>query len=168
MCILWGDQALQLYNDAPAALIGDRHPGELGQPACQRWGATWELLDPACDTAQRGEARVLRNQQLAIERAGQLEEAWFDLALSPIRNAPHSISGLLLCLSETSERVRTETRLSQTALHYKLSAEVHRASEQRLQLALEASDLIGIWDWAIHASEIPPGAERWNSPAPMG
>src|SRR3546814_3788176 len=34
MCILWGDQALQLYNDAHAALIGDRHPDELGQPAC--------------------------------------------------------------------------------------------------------------------------------------
>ncbi|OCX91559.1 MAG: hybrid sensor histidine kinase/response regulator [Pseudomonas sp. CO183] len=159
MCILWGEQALQLYNDAHAALIGDRHPAELGQPACHRWGATWELLNPACDTARRGEPRVLRNQQLAIEREGVLEQAWFDLALSPIRDTPRSIGGLLLCLSETSERVRTETRLSQTALHYKLSAEVHRASEQRLQLALEASDLIGIWDWAIQSSEIPPGAE---------
>ncbi|MCQ4295914.1 PAS domain-containing protein [Pseudomonas stutzeri] len=159
MCILWGDQALQLYNDAHAALIGDRHPGELGQPACHRWGATWELLDPACDTARRGEPRVLRNQQLAIERQGELVEAWFDLALSPIRDEPHHIGGLLLCLSETSERVRTETRLSQTALHYKLSAEVHRASEQRLQLALEASDLVGFWDWAIQANEIPAGVE---------
>lgn len=46
MCILWGEQALQLYNDAHAALIGDRHPAELGQPACRRWGATWELLNP--------------------------------------------------------------------------------------------------------------------------
>ncbi|WP_312395532.1 hybrid sensor histidine kinase/response regulator [Stutzerimonas kunmingensis] len=159
MCILWGDQAQQLYNDAHAALIGDRHPAELGQPACHRWGATWTLLEPACDTARRGEPRVLRNQQLVIERDGAPVEAWFDLALSPIRNASHGIGGLLLCLSETSERVRTETRLSQTALHYKLSAEVHRASEQRLQLALEASDLIGIWDWAIQASEIPAGAE---------
>ena len=56
---------------------------------------------------------------MAIERGGAAEDAWFDLALSPIRNAPHGIGGLLLCLSETSERVRTETRLSQTALHYK-------------------------------------------------
>ncbi len=159
MCILWGEQALQLYNDAHAALIGDRHPAELGQPACRRWGATWELLNPACDAARRGEPRLLRNQRVAIERGGAAEDAWFDLALSPIRNAPHGIGGLLLCLSETSERVRTETRLSQTALHYKLSAEVHRASEQRLQLALEASDLIGIWDWALGSEGIPPGAE---------
>ncbi|NRF48046.1 PAS domain-containing protein [Pseudomonas stutzeri] len=159
MCILWGEQALQLYNDAHAALIGDRHPAELGQPACRRWGATWELLNPACDAARRGEPRLLRNQHVAIERGGAAEDAWFDLALSPIRNEPHGIGGLLLCLSETSERVRTETRLSQTALHYKLSAEVHRASEQRLQLALEASDLIGIWDWALGSEGIPPGAE---------
>ncbi|MHA6640272.1 hybrid sensor histidine kinase/response regulator [Stutzerimonas frequens] len=159
MCILWGDQALQLYNDAHARLIGDRHPAELGMPACRRWGATWELLAPACDRARRGEPRTLRNQQLAVERDGQQVEAWFDLALSPIRNEPHGIGGLLLCLSETSERVRTETRLSQTALHYKLSAEVHRISEHRLQLALEASDLVGIWDWNIRSGGIPDHAE---------
>ncbi|EWC43307.1 PAS domain-containing protein [Stutzerimonas stutzeri] len=158
MCILWGDQALQLYNDAHAALLGDRHPAELGQPACHRWGATWELLDPACDRARRGEARILRNQRLALERDGQLVEAWFDLALSPIRDAP-GIGGLLLCLSETSERVRTETRLSRTALHYKLSAEAHRISGQRLQLALEASNLIGIWDWDLASSDLPEDAE---------
>jgi len=70
MCILWGEQALQLYNDAHAALIGDRHPAELGQPACRRWGATWELLNPACDAARRGEPRLLRNQHVAIERGG--------------------------------------------------------------------------------------------------
>lgn len=100
MCILWGDQALQLYNDAHAALIGDRHPAELGQPACRRWGATWELLSPACDAARRGEARLLRNQRVTIERGGAAEDAWFDLALSPIRNKPHGIGGLLLCLRD--------------------------------------------------------------------
>ena len=64
MCILWGDQALQLYNDAHARLIGDRHPAELGMPACRRWGATWELLAPACDRARRGEPRTLRNHAM--------------------------------------------------------------------------------------------------------
>jgi len=107
MCILWGDQALQLYNDAHAALIGDRHPAELGQPACHRWGATWALLEPACDTARRGEPRVLRNQQLVIERDGAPVEAWFDLALSPIRNASHGIGGLLLwCVAVMLDRKR--------------------------------------------------------------
>ncbi|MGE4404129.1 PAS domain-containing protein [Pseudomonas sp.] len=159
MCILWGEQALQLYNDAHAALIGSRHPNELGQPACNRWGATWELLAPACDTARRGEARVLYNQQLKLERDGGLVEAWFNLALSPIRDDQQGIGGLLLCLCETSDRVRTEARLSQAALRYKLSAEAHRLSEHRLQLALEASDLIGIWDWDIGPGSAPAGAE---------
>ncbi|GCA56341.1 hypothetical protein PSCT_02541 [Pseudomonas sp. SCT] len=46
MCILWGEQALQLYNDAHAALIGDRHPAELGQPACHRWGGDLGTAQP--------------------------------------------------------------------------------------------------------------------------
>ncbi len=129
MCILWGEQALQLYNDAHAALIGSRHPTELGQPACNRWGATWKLLAPACDTARRGEARVLHNQQLALERDGVLVEAWFNLALSPIRDDRQGIGGLLLCLSETSERVRTEARLAQAAL---------RNSEAELKIITDA------------------------------
>ncbi|EIK54556.1 sensory box histidine kinase/response regulator [Stutzerimonas stutzeri TS44] len=151
MCILWGADNVQLYNDAHARLIGRRHPAELGSPACDTWGATWELLEPACDSARRGEARLLHNRHLLIERHDEPEDAWFDMALSPIRDSRGEIAGLLLCLNETSERMRSEARLSQTALRYKLSAEAYRLSEQRLQLALEASDLIGIWDWDVQA-----------------
>ncbi|MCQ4233912.1 PAS domain-containing protein [Pseudomonas stutzeri] len=149
MCILWGEDNIQLYNDAHARLIGRRHPAELGTPACGTWGATWELLEPACDGARRGEARLLHNRHMLIERHDDAEDAWFDMALSPIRDSRGAIAGLLLCLNETSERMRSEARLSQTALRYKLSAEAYRLSEQRLQLALEASDLIGIWDWDV-------------------
>lgn len=151
MCILWGSNGVQLYNDAHARLIGRRHPDELGSPACHRWGATWELLAPACDSARRGEARLLHNRHMLIERDDEVQDAWFDMALSPIRDRQGAIAGLLLCLSETSERMRSEARLSQTAMRYKLSAEAYRLSEHRLQLALEASDLIGIWDWDVQA-----------------
>jgi len=157
MCILWGEADIQLYNDAHARLIGSRHPAELGAPACRGWQESWALLAPACDRARRGEARLLESERLRLERDGQSYDAWFDLALSPIRGSEGGICGLLLCLRETTQQIRTEERLSQAALRHQLDADFQRHSVRRLQLALEASDLIGIWDW--DANRALPGQE---------
>ncbi len=118
MCILWGEADIQLYNDAHARLIGSRHPAELGAPACRGWQESWALLAPACDRARRGEARLLESERLRLERDGQAYDAWFDLALSPIRGSEGGICGLLLCLRETTQQIRTEERLSQAALRH--------------------------------------------------
>ncbi|WP_241668776.1 PAS domain S-box protein [Stutzerimonas nosocomialis] len=152
MCILWGADGIQLYNDAHARLIGNRDRQDLGTPACQGWGDTWSVLEPACDRARRGEPRLIRSQYLQIERGEDRHDAWFDLSLSPIRGEPDdAVDGLLLCIIETTDQMRTEARLAEAAFGYKLSAEAHRQNEQRLQTALEASDLVGIWDWTLGA-----------------
>ncbi|MBA1273808.1 PAS domain S-box protein [Pseudomonas azotifigens] len=152
MCILWGADGIQLYNDAHARLIGNRDRLELGTSACQGWGETWSLLAPACDSVRRGEPRLIKGQYLKIERGEGTHDAWFDLSLSPIRSEPgDGVDGLLLCIIETTERMNTEAQLAEAAFSYKLSAEAHRQNEQRLQTALEASDLVGIWDWTLEA-----------------
>ncbi|MCF7200939.1 PAS domain-containing hybrid sensor histidine kinase/response regulator [Pseudomonas oligotrophica] len=147
MCILWGEDGLQLYNDAHASLLGARHPAALGAPAEVTWQASWGLLAPACTRARGGQASLLHNQCLRLERDGEVRDAWLDLALSPIRDADGNSAGLLLCLRETTQQLRTEQRLSQAAQHHQQDASLQRHSVHRLHLALEASDLIGIWDW---------------------
>ena len=46
MCILWGEDNIQLYNDAHARLIGRRHPAELGSPACGTWAPPGNCSNP--------------------------------------------------------------------------------------------------------------------------
>ncbi|MFC3607687.1 ATP-binding protein [Stutzerimonas tarimensis] len=152
MCILWGDDALQLYNDAHADLVGDQHPNALGAPAARSWGQDWALLTEAWQAALRGESSLLRRCSLRIRRRGKGIATWLDMAFSPIRQ-DGVVAGVLLCPVDVTEQMQNEARLSEAAFHYKLSAHNHRLSEQRLQLALEASDLLGIWDWDLRESD---------------
>lgn len=38
MFVWWGEELINLYNDAYKAIVGGKHPQALGQPASQVWG----------------------------------------------------------------------------------------------------------------------------------
>lgn len=102
MCVLWGDSGVQLYNDAHAVLIGGFHPAALGAPVAVTWSEIWPALIDACNGNERSQACLLRNQLLP--EGGALRGAWFDLALSPIRD-DRRIAGRLLCLRHSEEQM---------------------------------------------------------------
>jgi PAS domain S-box-containing protein len=113
MCVLWGDSGLQLYNDAHAAMIGNCHPAALGAPVADTWGEVWPAPIDACNANERSQACLLRNHRLPDDGA------WFDLALSPIREG-REITGQLLCLRYSDEealrRSEAEIKLITDAL----------------------------------------------------
>ena len=110
MCVLWGDSGVQLYNDAHAALIGDRHPAALGASVTSTWGEIWAALVDACNGHQRSQACLLRNHCLPGE--GASDGVWLDLTLSPIRDG-QEIAGQLLCLRSSEEEAlrRSEEKI---------------------------------------------------------
>lgn len=116
MCVLWGEAGMQLYNDAHAALIGQRHPAALGVPITTTWRAIWPDLIEALETSDRSRPCLLRNHRLA-RADGSV--AWLDLALSPIRDG-QAIGGQLLCLrhseGEALRRSEAEMRMITDAL----------------------------------------------------
>ncbi len=44
MFVAWGPDLRFLYNDAYAALIGDKHPAALAEPFQQVWAEIWTEL----------------------------------------------------------------------------------------------------------------------------
>ncbi|WP_413042919.1 PAS domain-containing protein [Pseudomonas sp. YJ42] len=119
MCVLWGETGLQLYNDAHAALIGRYHPDALGAPVAITWGAIWPELIEARETNDRSQACLLRNHRLSEDGTADGAAAWFDLALSPIRDG-QAVGGQLLCLRHSEEqalrRSEAEIRMITDAL----------------------------------------------------
>ena len=59
----------------------------------------------------RGEAVALTDSHLPLHRNGYLEECYFTLSYSPMRDDAGAIAGLLGVISETTERVLAERRL---------------------------------------------------------
>ena len=57
MFVWWGDELINLYNDAYKAIVGGKHPEALGQPAAVVWREIWDQVGPR---AAAGDARATR------------------------------------------------------------------------------------------------------------
>ncbi len=106
MCIYWGPERIQFYNDAFAPILGPRHPGTLGLTAAKAWPEVWDQLQPLIRRTFAGESTVIRDQPLTMTRFGYEEETWWSYAYSPIRNESGEVAGLLNVVFETTDQFR--------------------------------------------------------------
>jgi PAS domain S-box-containing protein len=130
--VLWGDDLVQIYNDAQATLIAAKHPTGLGQSAREVWKDCWHLVAPTFERVRAGEAVTSVDAPRTVTLRGEPEERWFTSCHSPLRDEAGGVAGVLVTLVETTERVRTEAAL--------------RESESRLRAALDLAEL-GTWTW---------------------
>jgi PAS domain S-box-containing protein len=140
--ILWGPELIHLYNDAFAALIGDKHPAGFAQRAAEVYAEIFHLSAPLYGRAFAGEALSLHNQGWNIRRNGQEAEPISFLAyLTPLRDESGTVMGLHVACIETTEQVKIarERDLAEQAL---------RHSETRLQTAADVIGL-GCYGWNL-------------------
>ncbi|QKV75851.1 chemotaxis protein CheB [Amycolatopsis sp. Hca4] len=111
MCLLWGPDLLQFYNDAYRLVLGAKHPAGLGRPHRECWPEAWHLNEPRYRRALAGEAVSLEDALHPITRHGDTENAWFDLTFSPLRGDGPAPVGVLVTAIETTREVLGRRRL---------------------------------------------------------
>ncbi|MEV4351035.1 ATP-binding protein, partial [Actinoplanes sp. NPDC049596] len=112
MLLLWGPTYTQLYNDAYSALIGDKHPAALGGDVRVTLAEGWDVLEPLiADARTTGVASWVPALQLALDRSGYREEAYFSVSHAPARDDDGNTAGILTVCSEVTEQVVGERRL---------------------------------------------------------
>ncbi|MBN2987064.1 hybrid sensor histidine kinase/response regulator [Pseudomonas lactucae] len=146
MLLLWGSQLTQLYNDGFALLAGNKHPEAMGQPAHQTWPELESFTAPIYAAGFGGEARTFSEQRFVLQRDHRDTEIWLDLTYSPVRDESGDVAGILVTAIETNERRSKALELQQRSED---SLKAQHDTEQRLQLALAATDAVGTWDWDI-------------------
>lgn len=146
MLLLWGPQLCQLYNDAFAALIGLRHPYAFGRPVHETWPEHRGFAEPVYQAVLAGESRSFVEQPFAMAPGNPVQTLWVDITYSPVRDEQGQVQGVLLTVIDTQQRRQTQAELQRRS---EASILAQRDSEERLQLALEASSAIGTWDWDI-------------------
>ena len=106
--ILWGEQRLQLYNDAYRAIARDRHPAILGRPARENWPDVYELAAPMLDRVfAHAEPTQAENWAVLVNDAsGRPVERFFTFTFSAIRDRYGAVAGALHTAIETTPRLR--------------------------------------------------------------
>lgn len=130
MIVLWGEELVQLYNDGYAEILADKHPGGLGQATRICWPEVWHINGPIYARVWQGETITYEDKLYPLARQGVLEDVWFTISYSPIRDANGRIEGVLVTMFET------------TAAHTAHAARAHeqqrrRQSDERLSLAFQ-------------------------------
>ena len=146
MLLLWGPQLTQIYNNGFALLAGNKHPHAFGQPAHQIWPELRDFTDPIYSAVLQGQVRTYSERRFTLQRDGKDSDFWLDLTYSPIRDESAQVAGILVTAIETNERRRIALELKQRSED---SLRAQQQTEERLQLALAATDAVGTWDWDI-------------------
>jgi PAS domain S-box-containing protein len=162
MAVHWGSDLIQIYNDAYAGLLGEKHPAALGRPAREIWPEIYDRLGPLCEQIMRGERDgfFAEDHPWLIQRYGVPEEARFTISYSPIADAraPHGIGGLLTTSLVTTERVRNERVLR--ILTEQLEAEVEQRSRERDRIWTMSEDLLGVSNFDGYFTSVNPAWTR--------
>ena len=113
--LFWGTDFLALYNDAYAPTIGAKHPKALGRPARDSWSELWDDLEPLLrGVVETGETFTAKDRPFYIERHGYPENVYFDVSYSPVRNDSGGVDGVLCIVSETTQRIIAQQKLTET------------------------------------------------------
>lgn len=145
MFVAWGPELGFLYNDAYAAILGDKHPTAFGGRFEQIWAEIWPDIAPIIDGAMSNRSTYFEDLPLTVIRRGYPEQSFFTFSYSPLHENSGRIGGMYCTVIETTERVLAERRAAfdlkvSEALRPLTSAEdvVTRASAllgEQLQLA---------------------------------
>jgi signal transduction histidine kinase len=113
MFLWWGDDLIQLYNDAYRPSIReDKHPRALGQRGIECWPEIWPIIGPQIEAVMtRGEACWHENQLVPIHRNGELTDVYWTYGYSPVRDAAGCICGTLVVCTETTAVVLGKKQL---------------------------------------------------------
>ncbi len=111
MTLMWGPDAILIYNDGYAGIAGSKHPAALGQPARDVWPEAWDFNREVVEKVTAGASLTYTSLRFALTRNGETSDAWFDLAYSPVRDDRGTIGGVLAVVVEITERMRLEDRM---------------------------------------------------------
>ncbi len=109
MLLMWGPELIQIYNDAFAPILTDRHPAALGQPGRELWQDVWPVVGDQLEAVFNEGRDFLQEKALVpILRNGELCEAYFDYSYSPAYNSDGSIAGIVVICSDVTTQVIAE------------------------------------------------------------
>jgi signal transduction histidine kinase/FixJ family two-component response regulator len=108
--IIWGPDAIQIYNAGYRVLCGAAHPRAIGESYRTTWASAWPVIGEPFEKARRGETSYLENQRMFLERNGYLEETFFTFSLSPIRDELGGVAGLFHPVTETTAAMLSDRR----------------------------------------------------------
>jgi signal transduction histidine kinase len=112
MFVWWGNDLINLYNDAYRSILGGKHPWALGVPAQEVWREIWDEVGPRARSAIVGNTGTYDEALgLIMERNGYPEETYYTFSYSPVPNDEGGTGGILCANTDDTQKIIGERQL---------------------------------------------------------
>ncbi|MFK3731713.1 SpoIIE family protein phosphatase [Streptomyces sp. NPDC088090] len=113
MWLAWGPELTFFCNAAYRRdTLGRKYPWALGRPVREVWAEIWEDVRPRIESVLAGSATWDEALLLFLRRSGFPEESYHTFSYSPLRDDDGRVVGVLCVVSEETDRVIAERRMS--------------------------------------------------------
>ncbi len=120
MILFWGEDMTCFYNDAFRPSLGNdgKHPG-IGKKGRELWADVWDFAGPLfAQVLTTGEPVWFEDQLVPFFRNGKTENIYWNSSYSPIYDDSGKINGVFVACTETTDKVHTERRLTESENHF--------------------------------------------------
>ena len=159
MLLMWGPDMVQIYNDAFAPILTDRHPAALGQRGRKLWQDVWPVVGAQLEAVLNERRDFLQERALVpILRNGVLQDSYFNYSYSPAMNSDGTVAGIVVICQDVTTNVKAEQereqaeealRLRQEELDRTLQA-LHAERTRLLNIVQQAPVLFAVLDGPQH------------------
>ncbi|MBC7602470.1 MAG: PAS domain-containing protein, partial [Ramlibacter sp.] len=116
MFVIWGTAQQLFYNEAYAAILGERHPAAFGEPILRVWADIALTLEPLVSRAYGGESIPTDDSAFAMLRGGELKEAHFSFSCTPIcGDTTEDVLGVFCACAQTTGLVQQQNARKEEA-----------------------------------------------------
>lgn len=148
MLLCWGEDLVQLHNDAFRQLCGSEDLDVMGRRAADACSPAWAALGPR---VRRGLAEGVTDHEdalpLVLDRSGRRDEVLWRSSVSPVRSAAGEVLGVLVVVTDLTALARERSRSAE--LEALVDAQGRHVSEaetraDHLAVALRSNRTIGM------------------------
>lgn len=147
--LLWGTEAVLLYNEGYVEVLAEKHPQALGRPARDVFPEAWDLVGGLHRRVmEEDEAVFIEDTSVPLVRHGVLRDCYFTFAYSPVHGEDGRVEGVIDIVTETTAQVIVGRRLRLLTRLGDVLASADRAEDvvpHALQVLEEAQDDL---EWA--------------------
>ncbi|MEI5672444.1 MULTISPECIES: PP2C family protein-serine/threonine phosphatase [unclassified Nocardioides] len=142
--LLWGPEAVLVYNEAYVDVLAEKHPWALGRPAREVFAEAWDYVGGLHRQVMGDdEAVYIENALVPLVRYGFLGQAYYTFAYSPVHGADGAVEGVIDIVTETTAQVIVGRRLRLLTRLGDVLVSADRAEDvvpHALQVLAEATD----------------------------
>jgi predicted RNA-binding protein YlqC (UPF0109 family)/PAS domain-containing protein len=133
--LYWGPELALLYNDGYRNNLANRHPAALGASAREVWADLWEAFGQQFEAVlSEGKSVIYEKVPIRLAVDGRMRDTFWSFSMSPIYE-----DGRVAGVYKISQNVTDEVHATNALV----------TTDERLRLALSATNCLGMWDWPI-------------------